>query len=163
VATGDRIRAGIEALGIISQAELARRVGMSPQNLQRILIGEVKRSRHFRRIAEELHCSVGWLMSGTGKPPRWWKPEGVEADEDAEHEGAAGVVTSSGESETARLERALARKELENQQLRDEIAKLMQDDRQRQAVMHQLQERIAALEARKSPGPVGPPSSGGAR
>ena len=66
----ERIRQGIKAKGI-SQAELARRTGQNPQDLQKILSGKVAFSKHFPTIAGELGVSVEWLTTGLGDAPSW--------------------------------------------------------------------------------------------
>lgn len=57
---GDRVRAAREALGL-SQSELARRVGVTPQAVQAIEAGTVKTSRHIHRIAHVLQKPPHWL------------------------------------------------------------------------------------------------------
>lgn len=57
---GDRVRAGREALGL-SQSELARRIGVTPQAIQAIEAGSVKTSRHLHKIANVLQKPAHWL------------------------------------------------------------------------------------------------------
>lgn len=45
----------------LTQAELARRVGVSPAAIQQLLNGSSKTSRSIRHIARELEVSVDWL------------------------------------------------------------------------------------------------------
>ena len=50
----------------VTQAELARRAGVSSSAIQQILNGSVKRSRHLPEIAAALDVSSGWLEGRTG-------------------------------------------------------------------------------------------------
>jgi transcriptional regulator with XRE-family HTH domain len=59
----DRIRDRCAALGI-SQAELARRVGIKPQQITEIITAKTAKSKHLPRIAEELGVGVEWLTTG---------------------------------------------------------------------------------------------------
>ena len=78
---GDRIRAGCKALGI-SQAELARRTGQNPQDLQKILSGRTSQSKHFPNLALELKVDVDWLTTGKGNAPSWAPPDPSGSIED---------------------------------------------------------------------------------
>ena len=66
----DRVRKGCSALGI-SQAELARRVGIEPTQLLDIFRSKTGRSKHLPKIAEVLDVPVVWLTSGLGAAPPW--------------------------------------------------------------------------------------------
>lgn len=61
---GDRVRSAREALGL-SQSELARRIGITPQAIQAIESGNVKTSRHIHRIAVVLQKPAHWLAGDT--------------------------------------------------------------------------------------------------
>lgn len=52
----------------ISQAELARRVGISQPSINAILKGDTRTSKHLRSIALELETTEGWLLGETEDP-----------------------------------------------------------------------------------------------
>ncbi len=70
MALAERIREGCAALSL-SQAGLARLVGLTPQNLQKIIDGGVARSKHLPAIARGLKCEVEWLTLARGEAPTW--------------------------------------------------------------------------------------------
>lgn len=57
---GDRVRSAREALGL-SQSDLARRIGTSPQAIQAIEAGKAKTSKHLHKIAAALQKPAFWL------------------------------------------------------------------------------------------------------
>jgi len=65
-----RLRLAVEKAGE-SQAEVARRSGISPQNFQRLLNGMVKHSKHLPAIAGVLKVDVRWLTTGSSPVPTW--------------------------------------------------------------------------------------------
>jgi transcriptional regulator with XRE-family HTH domain len=68
----DRLHAALAAQGIAAAA-LARRCGLSKQNLHRFLTGQVIRSKHLPIIARELGVSLSWLAVGDqSTAPGWW-------------------------------------------------------------------------------------------
>jgi phage repressor protein C with HTH and peptisase S24 domain len=65
----ERIRALREALGL-SQSELARRVGVTPQAIQQLEDGKVRDPRYIVALAEILHVPPATLgMAAPGSPP----------------------------------------------------------------------------------------------
>lgn len=69
--TGDRLRRLREASGL-SQADLARRAGLSRQALLAVEQGRMPRADTALRLAQALHTSVEVLFAiGTGSPTRW--------------------------------------------------------------------------------------------
>lgn len=60
---GNRIRQRREDLGL-TQADLAREVGMKQQGIQNIEAGIVRRPRLLMEIAEALHTTEKWLLRG---------------------------------------------------------------------------------------------------
>lgn len=73
---GRRIVERREALGI-SQAELARRVGISPQAMQWIEAGKTLRPRFLTEIAQNLGVASEWLLFGNivqAAPPKPAEP-----------------------------------------------------------------------------------------
>jgi transcriptional regulator with XRE-family HTH domain len=115
---GARIRQKIKEMGI-TQAELARRVGIAPQNLQDILDGKVKRTKHVPAIASALGVDVTWLTSGKQAS----KPS-------LELEALRQAVTQLGkDAEGFREDAQFLRQQLaasleENRRLRDRIVEL---------------------------------------
>jgi transcriptional regulator with XRE-family HTH domain len=67
---GRRIFVGMVATGIATEAEFARRVGISPQAVQRWLYARLKRvdAETLLRISDCVHLSARWLLSGKGSP-----------------------------------------------------------------------------------------------
>lgn len=61
---GDRIEQKRSALGV-SQAELARRVGVSQPTISALIKGDNLGSKHLHRIAAELETSPAWLAGET--------------------------------------------------------------------------------------------------
>lgn len=66
----DRLRDAMSRNGF-SQAELARRSGVSPAAIQQILNGKVKRSRALPDIAEALSVNAEWLEGRVDSPSRY--------------------------------------------------------------------------------------------
>lgn len=64
---GERLRAQMAQAGI-SQAELARRVGVSQQAIARLASGTSQGSRHIHRIARELGTTPAYLSCETDDP-----------------------------------------------------------------------------------------------
>lgn len=113
---GERIDAGLLALGRISQAELARRAGLpAPNYVSRIKSGELTARAHIEDIAKVLGCDVEWLTAGTGPSPRW----GVQLNSDPSPQTDAEKIR---ESQT--IIRALTR---EIDALRAEVSVLRKD------------------------------------
>ena len=48
----------------LSQAQLAKKVGMRQQSLQAIEAGTTKRPRYLFALAPALHCDPKWLLYG---------------------------------------------------------------------------------------------------
>ncbi|MBS8942801.1 helix-turn-helix transcriptional regulator [Escherichia coli] len=48
----------------MSQAQLAKKVGMRQQSLQAIEAGTTKRPRYLFELASALHCDPKWLLYG---------------------------------------------------------------------------------------------------
>lgn len=65
-----RLAEGIAALSL-SKAELARRLGVTPPVVGRILAGRLRGRKHVEKIAAILGCSVPWLVTGRGPAPTW--------------------------------------------------------------------------------------------
>ena len=61
---GERIEERLSALGL-SQAELARRVGISQPTINGLIKGNNAGSKHLHRIASELETSPAWLAGET--------------------------------------------------------------------------------------------------
>lgn len=59
----------------MTQAELARAVGISPPSLHGLLSGRYKRSRYTAKIAASLGISASWLADGAGRPKAKLSPE----------------------------------------------------------------------------------------
>lgn len=53
----------------MSAAELARQIGTTSQELQKVIDGRVRRSKHLRPMAEALGVTVEWLNTGAGPGP----------------------------------------------------------------------------------------------
>lgn len=64
---GTRIKDRLAALGI-SQAELARRVGLRQSTINGLIRGEARSSRHLHEIARELETTVAYLKEETEDP-----------------------------------------------------------------------------------------------
>lgn len=60
----DRVRTRLGELGL-SQAELARRVGITQQAVGKVVRGEVRGSAHLHRIAQALQTTPAWLEGET--------------------------------------------------------------------------------------------------
>jgi len=69
MALSDRIRILLIKRGNISEAELARRLGISPQNLNNKLKRDNFTEKDLKAIAEALDCtfSVSFTMNDTGE------------------------------------------------------------------------------------------------
>ena len=67
----DRIARCLAFCGI-TQAQLARSVGMTPQQLQKLMAGKVRRSKHLQGLAKMMDTTPGWLTDGMGEAPAWW-------------------------------------------------------------------------------------------
>jgi transcriptional regulator with XRE-family HTH domain len=65
--TGERVEAALAVAGI-GQAELARRVGVTPGAINQIVTGLTRRSRLLPDIARELRVTVDWLKGETDDP-----------------------------------------------------------------------------------------------
>ena len=50
----------------LSQSELARRIGVSPQSIQQLEAGHIRRPRYLLRLAKLLDVSAEWLEDGAG-------------------------------------------------------------------------------------------------
>ncbi|WP_089528511.1 helix-turn-helix transcriptional regulator [Pantoea ananatis] len=50
----------------LSQAQLAKKVGMSQQSMHAIEAGEIQRPRLILELAKELNCDPNWLVYGEG-------------------------------------------------------------------------------------------------
>lgn len=64
---GDRIRKRLEVLGI-SQAELARRVGVAQPTIAKLIAGTSRGSSHLHLIARELRTTPEYLTGATEDP-----------------------------------------------------------------------------------------------
>ncbi len=53
----------------MSQSELARRIHISPQSVQQLEAGRIKRPRYLLRLARLFDVSAQWLEDGGGTPP----------------------------------------------------------------------------------------------
>ena len=60
----------LEAMTVakLGQAELARRVGVTPGAINQIAMGTTRKSRLLPDIARELHVSLEWLMGNVDDP-----------------------------------------------------------------------------------------------
>lgn len=69
---GQRIKARLEQLQLdqpdFSQAELARRVGMSQSGIVNLIAGRSRSSTHLHKIARELHTTPAYLSGETDDP-----------------------------------------------------------------------------------------------
>jgi transcriptional regulator with XRE-family HTH domain len=66
---GKRIRVGMASVGICSESDLARRIGVSHQTVRRILYEPVRVDAvTMFRISDTLKMSARWLMFGQGTP-----------------------------------------------------------------------------------------------
>jgi transcriptional regulator with XRE-family HTH domain len=63
----ERLRNQMKAQGL-SQAALARRVGISQQSIGRLVSGESFGSRYLHKIARELHTTAAYLSGETDDP-----------------------------------------------------------------------------------------------
>ncbi|WP_333701198.1 XRE family transcriptional regulator [Sphingobium yanoikuyae] len=63
----DRLRERMQALDL-SQAELARRVGIKQPSIFKLLAGTVRNSAHLHVIARELHTTPEYLVGSTDDP-----------------------------------------------------------------------------------------------
>lgn len=72
----DRIARWLAFCGI-SQAQLARSVGMTPQQLQKLMAGKVRRSKHLQGLAKAMETTPGWLTDGMGDAPVWWSTPAI--------------------------------------------------------------------------------------
>lgn len=63
---GKRVRQRMDALGIRTQAELARRLGWQPFQVSRIMAGTKPWARNLEALARALECSPHWLLTGKG-------------------------------------------------------------------------------------------------
>jgi phage repressor protein C with HTH and peptisase S24 domain len=76
---GERIEERLRALDI-SQAELARRVGVKQPTINALIRGGSTGSKHLHRIAAELETSPAWLAGETDDPtPIAPRPSTIEA------------------------------------------------------------------------------------
>lgn len=64
---GDRIEGLLEAKGW-SQAELARRIGVSQPTIWKLVSGNAQTSKHLREIARQLETSEAYLLGETDDP-----------------------------------------------------------------------------------------------
>jgi transcriptional regulator with XRE-family HTH domain len=64
---GDRIRSQLARLGL-SQAELARRVGLTQPTINGLITGKSASSVHLHRIARELKTTSAYLTGETDNP-----------------------------------------------------------------------------------------------
>ena len=60
---GDRVRQRREKLGL-TQSELARQIGVSPQSIQQLESGEVKQPKYIFDLQVALKTDAGWLQYG---------------------------------------------------------------------------------------------------
>lgn len=60
---GERLHVCLNFRGI-SQTELAKGVGVTPQNIQAICSGKIQKSRHVNEIAAYLNVNPTWLATG---------------------------------------------------------------------------------------------------
>jgi len=67
---GRRIFVGMVATGIATEAEFARRIGISPQAVQRWLYMRLRRvdAETLLRVSDCIHLSARWLLNGQGSP-----------------------------------------------------------------------------------------------
>ncbi|MDM7321249.1 MAG: XRE family transcriptional regulator [Fervidobacterium sp.] len=65
---GERIRQARLSLGL-SQAELAKLVGVSERTIRNYESGEIKKPHHLHKIAKVLKVSPDWLLKGVGTLP----------------------------------------------------------------------------------------------
>ncbi|WP_267348721.1 helix-turn-helix transcriptional regulator [Sphingomonas sp. GM_Shp_2] len=65
---GERIEERRKALGVSSQAELARRVGISQSTMNGLIKKPYRWSPHLARIARELSTSVEYLLGESNDP-----------------------------------------------------------------------------------------------
>lgn len=63
----ERLRTRMHDLGV-SQAMLARRVGVSQQTIGRLVSGDAIGSKHLHKIARELRTTPAWLERETDDP-----------------------------------------------------------------------------------------------
>jgi len=67
MAIGDRIKERLRVLGM-SEAELARRVGIRQSSINALVRGETQSSRHLHAIARELRTTAAYLLGETDDP-----------------------------------------------------------------------------------------------
>ncbi|MBR7887919.1 helix-turn-helix domain-containing protein [Marinomonas sp. A79] len=84
----ERIKQQRHKLGL-TQVELASRVGISQQSLQKIEDGQTRNPRRILELAIALDCSPEWLMHGKGKEVRE-QPFGYDGDVASDHIHNAG-------------------------------------------------------------------------
>lgn len=67
---GRRIRIGMASAGIVSESDLARRVGVSRQTVRRWLYDPLVRVEAVTlfRLSDALHLSARWIVTGQGCP-----------------------------------------------------------------------------------------------
>jgi transcriptional regulator with XRE-family HTH domain len=71
---GERVKGRMEELGL-SQAELARRVGVAQPTISQLIHRSKKGSTHLHRIARELGTTPAYLMGDTDDPDEDAPPE----------------------------------------------------------------------------------------
>lgn len=64
----ERLSTALAAMNL-SEAELARRVGVTQQAINSVANGNTKRPRYIGEIAKALDTTVDWLLNGTGIGP----------------------------------------------------------------------------------------------
>jgi transcriptional regulator with XRE-family HTH domain len=88
---GENIRIALKRKGI-SQSELARRIGVDSQSLQRLLDGRVTKSKHVKAIADALEVPIEWLTTEDEAP---WSESHTESNsESAGKYRLVGTVTA---------------------------------------------------------------------
>lgn len=109
VLIADRLKARMEACEL-SQAALAREVGVSQQSIGRLVSGEALGSRYLHKIATALHTTPAYLTGETDDPDSELPDESLTADE-REILEAFRRLTSKDQAATRQLIRSLAERD----------------------------------------------------
>lgn len=80
---GTRIESRLSAL-VMSQTELARRVGVSQATIAHLITGRSRSSSHLHKIAQELRTSPEYLSGETDNPDPAFTPALVLSADDRE-------------------------------------------------------------------------------
>lgn len=106
VVSADRLRERMQALGL-SQAELARRVGVRQPTIFKLTTGGGYGSKHLHRIARELQTTPAYLTGETDDPSEGATPEPVLSYDERELVECARGLTAADRGALLHLARSL--------------------------------------------------------